>query len=280
VQPRRPYHTASFAPGTVIPPDVTAASLTFPVSSINLLQNTAQSWYDAGYINLRRRFSRRLGLLANYTYSKNLTNAPDFRSPMFESSIPQNNSDLDAERGPGCDIRNRLSLSLVYQIPGFNRSSLMRKITSNWQLSTIFQAQSGYPFTISVFGDTANSGTLLGENPIRANYTGQPVYVAGTHTADLWFNPAAFSTPRAYTFGNVGRNTVYGPGMETLDVAMVRNFSVTERLRFQIRGEAFNGLNHTNLGTPNRFVNEPQFGTITDAATPARELQVAARLTF
>jgi hypothetical protein len=280
VQPRRPYHAATFAPGTVIPADTTVASLTFPVSSINLLQNTAQSWYDAGYINLRRRFSHRLSLLANYTYSKNLTNAPDFRSPMFESSIPQNNNDLDAEKGPGCDIRNRFSLSLVYQIPGYNLSSLTRKLTSNWQLSTIFQAQSGYPFTISVFGDTANSGTLLGENPIRANYTGQPVSGAGTHTADLWFNPAAFSTPRAYTFGNIGRNTVYGPDMETLDVAMVRNFSVTERLTFQIRGEAFNGLNHTNLGTPNRFVNEPQFGTITEAATPARELQVAARITF
>jgi hypothetical protein len=53
-----------------------------------------------------------------------------------------------------------------------------------------------------------------------------------------------------------------------------------ERLGLQIRGEAFNALNHTNLGTPNRFVNEPQFGSITDAATPGRELQIAARLTF
>jgi hypothetical protein len=280
VQPRRPYHTATFVPGTIIPAGVTVASLTFPVSSINLLQNTAQSWYDAGYLNLRRRFSRGLSVLANYTYSKNLTNAPDFRSPMFESSIPQNNNNLDAEKGPGCDIRNRFSLSLVYQIPGYNVSNLTRKLTSNWQLSTIFQAQSGFPFTISVFGDTANSGTVLGENPIRANSTGQPVFGPGTRTADLWFNPAAFSTPPAYTFGNVGRNTVYGPGMQTMDIAMVRNFAVTERLKFQIRGEFFNALNHTNLGTPNRFVNEPQFGSITDAATPGREIQLGARLSF
>jgi hypothetical protein len=280
VQPRRPYHTATFVPGTTIPSGVVVKSLTFPVSSINLLQNTAQSWYDAGYVNVRRRFSHGLGLLANYTYSKNLTNAPDFRSPMFESSVPQNNNDLDAEKGPGCDIRNRFSLSLVYQIPGYNASAWTRKITSNWQVSTIFQAQSGYPFTISVFGDTANAGTILGENPIRANYTGQPVFGSGTHIADLWFNPAAFSTPPAYTFGNVGRNTVYGPGMQTVDVAVVRNFALKERLSFQIRGEAFNALNHTNLGTPNRFVNEPQFGSITDAATPARELQIAARLIF
>jgi hypothetical protein len=280
VQPRRPYHTATFVEGTVIPDNVTVASLTFPVSSINMLQNTAQSWYDAGYINVRRRFTHRLGLLTNYTYAKNLTNAPDFRSPMFESSIPQNNNDLDAEKGPGCDIRHRFSLSLVYQIPGYSASNLTRVLTSNWQLSTIFQAQSGYPFTISVFGDTANAGTILGENPIRANYTGQPVFTPGTHTPDLWFNLAAFATPPAFTFGSVGRNTVYGPGLQMMDIALVRNFAITERARFQLRGEFFNALNHTNLGTPNRFVNEPQFGTITDAATPGREVQLGARLSF
>ena len=127
VQPRRPYQTATFAPGTVFPPGLTVASLTFPVSSINLLQNTARSWYDAGYINFRRRYSHGLSLLANYTYAKNLTNAPDFRSPMFESSIPQNNNDLDAEKGPGCDIRHRLALSAVYPIPGLTRRDWLER---------------------------------------------------------------------------------------------------------------------------------------------------------
>jgi outer membrane receptor protein involved in Fe transport len=280
IQPRRPYHSVTFVPGTVIPAGVTVSSLTFPVSSINLLQNTARSWYDAGYVNLRRRYSHGLSLLANYTWAKNLSNAPDFRSPMFESSIPQNNADLNAEKGPACDIRHRFVLSAVYQIPGYAPNSLVKKVTSNWQLSTIFQVQSGYPFTISVFGDTANAGTLLGENPIRANSTGQPVFGAGTRTADMWFNPAAFSVPQAYTFGNAGRNAVYGPHMQTLDIALVRNFTLRERLGFQLRGEAFNALNHTNLGTPNRFVNEPQFGSITDAATPGRQIQIGARLSF
>ena len=81
----------------------------------------------------------------------------------------------------------------------------------------MYQVQSGFPLAISVFGDTANSGTVLGENPIRANLTGQPIFPAGTHTSALWFNPTAFSTPAAFTFGNVDRNTVYGPGMQTLD---------------------------------------------------------------
>jgi hypothetical protein len=59
-----------------------------------------------------------------------------------------------------------------------------------------------------------------------------------------------------------------------------RNFTVTENTRLQVRLEAFNGLNKTNLGTPNRFVNTAQFGTITEAATPGRQLQVSARLSF
>jgi hypothetical protein len=177
-------------------------------------------------------------------------------------------------------VRHRFALSAVYDIPTLRGSRWVGTATRNWHLSSVYQVQSGYPLTVSVFGDTANAGTLLGENPIRANYTGAPVFGAGTRTADAWFNPAAFSTPPAFTFGNAGRNSVYGPGMQTLDVALHRQFNVKEQVNFQIRAEFFNALNHTNLGTPNRFVNTPQFGTITEASTPGREMQVSARLSF
>jgi hypothetical protein len=280
IGPRRPFKTISFLPGTVLPTNITIQGTTFPVSTINFLENTAQSWYEAGYVNLRRRYSTGLTLLANYTWSKNLTNAPDFRSPMFEASIPQNNSDLAAEKGPGCDLRHRFALSVVYDVPKIDGARLVRAITSDWRASAVYQVQTGFPFTISVFGDTANSGTVLGENPIRANYTGQPVFGSNTQNAAQWFNPAAFATPPAFTFGNVGRNSIYGPGLQTLDLAMVRQFALTERSRFQFRAEFFNALNHVNLGTPNRFVNTPQFGTITEAATPGRQIQLSARVSF
>jgi hypothetical protein len=250
------------------------------VSTVNWLENTARSWYDAGYVNIRRRYSAGLSLLANYTWAKNLSDAPDFRSPMFESSVPQNNNNLDAEKGPACDIRHRFVLSAVYDIPSFGRKGLVGAVTRNWQVTTIFQAQSGFPFTISVFGDTANTGTVLGENPDRANYTGQPVFPDGTHTAGEWFNPKAFAAPAPYTFGNLGRNTVYGPGMQTVDFAVGRDFGITERTRLHVRMEAFNGLNKVNLGTPNRFVNTAQFGTITESQTPGRQIQLSARLSF
>jgi hypothetical protein len=280
IQPRRPYATAAFLPGTVFPDTIQVASSTFPVSAVNDLQNTARSWYDAGYLSLRRRYSGGLSLLANYTFAKNLSNAPEFRSPMAESSIPQNNNDLDAEKGPACDVRHRLSLSVVYELPAWKTADWRRALTRNWRLSTIYQIQSGSPFTISVFGDTANSGSIVGENPIRANYNGQAVFGAGTGTTAEWFNPSAFSTPAAYTFGNVGRNTVYGPGMQTLDLALVRSFVLAERLHMEVRGEAFNALNHSNWGTPNRFVNTPQFATVTEASTPGREFQLSARISF
>ncbi|MGH9756140.1 MAG: hypothetical protein ACRD4M_00235, partial [Candidatus Acidiferrales bacterium] len=281
--PRRPFKTLTFVPDTTLTPSSTDAviqSQTFPVSTINLLENTAQSWYDAGYVNLRRRYSHGLSLLANYTFAKNLTNAPDFRSPMDESAIPQNNNDLDAEKGPGCDVRHRLAFSSVYDIPAYERAEWVRIVTQNWHISTIYQIQSGMPFTISVFGDTANSGTVLGENPIRGNYTGQPIFGPGTHNANAWFNPAAFAAPPAYTFGDVGRNSVYGPDLQTLDLALARSFRVSEKTSFEFRAEAYNSLNEVNLGTPNRYVNEPQFGTITMPMTPGREIQLSARLSF
>ena len=281
--PRRPFKTLTFVPDTTLPPssaDVVIQSQTFPVSTINLLENSAQSWYDSGYINVRRRYSHGLSLLANYTFSKSLTNAPDFRSAMDESSIPQNNNNLALEKGLGCDVRHRFALSAVYAIPAYRGAEWTRLATQNWTFSTIYQIQSGMPFTISVFGDTANSGTVLGENPVRANVTGQPIFGPGTHTAKEWFNPAAFATPPAFTYGNVGRNTVYAPGMQTMDIALQRAFRLNEKLNFQFRTEAFNALNKTNLGTPNRFVNTPQFGTITMAMTPGREIQLSARLSF
>jgi hypothetical protein len=280
IQPRRPFQSVSFLPGTVFPPGVTVVSSSIPVSTINLLENTARSWYDAGYVNLRRRYSKGLSLLANYTFSKNLSDAPEFRSPMFEAAIPQDNKNLAAEKGPACDVRHRLALSAVYDVPGWNRNNPLRAITRNWRVSALYQVQSGFPFTISVFGDTANAGTVLGENPVRANATGQPVFGPDTRNTMQWFNPAAFAAPAAFTYGSVGRNTVYGPGMQTLDLALVRSFAVRESARIEVRGEAFNALNHSNLGTPNRFVNTPQFGTITEAATPGRELQVSARFSF
>ena len=280
IQPRRPFPKISFVPNTVLPSTVTVSSTTFPVSTINLLENTSQSWYDAGYVNVRRRYARGLSLLANYTFAKSLENAPDFRSPMFEAATPQDNNNLNAEKGPGCDIRDRFALSAVYNPPTYNRNNLTRALTSDWRGSIEYQVQTGFPLTISVFGDTANAGTVVGENPIRANVTGQKIFPSGTRNSTTWFNPAAFSTPPAYTYGSARRNSVYGPGLQSMDLGLVKSFSLAEKARFEARAEFFNALNHTNLGIPNRFVNTSTFGSITEVSTPGREIQLSARISF
>jgi hypothetical protein len=282
IQPRRPFPKIGFVANTVFPAAVasTMTSSTFPVSTINLLENSSQSWYDAAYVNVRRRYANGLSFLANYTFAKALENAPDFRSPMFEAATPQDNNNLNAEKGPGCDIRDRFALSAVYNSPTVGSSRLTRTLTRDWRGSIEYQVQTGFPLTISVFGDTANAGTVVGENPIRANRASQPVFGSGTRNSTTWFNPGAFLAPPAYTFGNVGRNSVYGPGLQTMDLGLVREFSLAEKARFEARAEFFNALNHTNLGTPNRFVNTSSFGSITEVATPGREIQVSARVSF
>jgi hypothetical protein len=119
----------------------------------------------------------------------------------------------------------------------------------------------------------------FGRNPIRASYTGAAVFGPGTRTANEWVNTAAFAAPAAYTF-DAGRNSVYGPPLEPFDLAVMRNFRISEKATFQFRGEAFNAFNKVNLGTPNRYVNTPQSGTITMPIKPGRVIQIGARLSF
>jgi hypothetical protein len=232
-------------------------------------------------VDVRREFSGGLTFLTNYTWSKSLTDAPDFRSAMMQAAIPQNNSDLAAEKGlNGMDVPERFVASVVYNVPGWRGRNFFHGLMSGWSIGSIFTAQHGMPFTVQVFGDTANAGTLLGQNPIRANITGQPLYTPGTHTTAEWFNTAAFAAPAPYTFGNAGVNTMFGPSFVNLDQSVQRKFAITERYAFVLRVDAFNALNHSNWGYPNNFVNTPQFGSITMAEGTGRELQVSARITF
>jgi hypothetical protein len=236
----------------------------------------------------KRSFSDGLSYLASYTYANSYTDAPSFRSPANEAEVPQNSFDPAADWGPsGCDVRHRFVSSVIYKVPflatgGMSTGGrIAHAVFGGWQASLIYQAQSGFPFTISVFGDTANAGALLNVNPIRANVVPgvSPDLPAGQQSADMWFNTAAFATPAPFTFGTATRNSVWGPGLSKADLALDRDIPAAgARLHFRV--EVFNLFNTVNYGTPNRFVNTPQFGTITDAATPARQVQFVVRTTF
>ncbi len=218
-------------PNSVFPASTVVASSSFPVSTINLLENTSQSWYDAGYVNLRRRYAHGLSILANYTFAKSLEDAPDFRSPMFEAATPQDNDNLKAEKGPGCDIRHRFSLSAVYNTPTWACSNLDTSgdsTTGGPPRSTRCKPDSRSPFRSSEIRRTrARWSAKIRYAPIPQACQS---LARARRNATTWFNPAAFATPAAYTYGNVGRNSVYGPGMQTLDLGLVRAFHLTERI--------------------------------------------------
>lgn len=291
VGPRRPFHTSTFVPGAQLDSNFIIFPMentTFPISAINIIENSANASYNSGWILYKHQFSHSLSILTNYTYSRLLTDAPAFRSPANEPELPQNNNDLRSDWGlGGCHLAHRYVLSAQYAMPlrpgsKWLGTRVLSAIFGDWNIATIFQAQSGFPFTISVFGDTANAGTILNTNPVRASQVPNvPIYLpANQRSGDRWFNTAAFTTPPAFTFGNVGRNTVIGPGLNTLDLALIREFHVRESHALQFRAEFFNSLNHTNFGTPSRYVNTSQFGTVTEAATPARQIQFAMRYRF
>ena len=286
LQPRRPTQTISFAPGTVLPPEFEGAGLTFPVGPINRLVNNGRSEYNAGWILAKRSLSNGLSFLANYTYARSYSDAPAFRSPAMESEVPQNSYDLEAEWGrDGCDIRHRFVTSVLYKFPYASdggKGGFLRHVFGDWEGAMIYQAQSGFPFTIGVVGDTANVGALLNVNPVRANAVpgADPNLPGDQRTTDRWFNTAAFTTPAAFTFGTAGRNTMTGPSLHKVDLALEKRIPTGGNRTLVFRTEVFNLFNHTNLGVPERFVNTPQFGTIIMAATPARQIQFVLRYVF
>ena len=92
---------------------------------------------------------------------------------------------------------------------------------------------------------------------------------------------AAFTTPAPYTFGDSARNAYYGPGYWELDTSLIRQVSISERVKLDIRGDAFNLLNHTAFATPAVSIsNAATFGQITSTANSARQLEFSARLKF
>ncbi len=103
-------------------------------------------------------------------------------------------------------------------------------------------------------------------------------------TSASCIDATAYSTPAAYTFGNVHRNEQHGPGRELVNFSMFKNFPIYERLQFQLRAEAFNLFNHANPNNPNAPDNPTlgaaNFGTITGTQTDPRVLQLAGKINF
>jgi hypothetical protein len=291
VDPRRPYAALTYAPGTKFPSYVSVAGDRVPVGFINYLPHSAQSNYEALFVRIEKPFKGGLSWLTSYNFSKAITNAPQFRNAGgvngSENSPAQDAFNLRAERGlAGYDTRHRLVNSVVYQLPfgrdqRYLRYGFMSKVLGGWETSGIVTVQSGFPFTVNLRGDTAGVGAGTGGIFVRPNlvYGADPVLSGSQQSTARWFNTAAFSSPAAGAFGNVGRNTIIGPRQGNVDLVLGRYIRVKEGIRLQFRAEFFNALNHPNYLLVGRIVNDPTFGQVLSQLDP-RQLQFGLKLTF
>ncbi len=159
-----------------------------------------------------------------------------------------------------------------------NLNPVLRQVAGSWMLSGLLTLDAGQPF--SVTDDSDNSGSGLGID-YADRVSGVPVYLNGK------LNPAAFQDNAKGTFGNSGRNAYRGPGNKDVDVALMKNFPVWEKLNATFRAEAFNLLNHPNFWPPvsdySDWTSNPTsttaFGTYTTARDP-RILQFSLKLNF
>ena len=242
----------------------------------------ANSSYNALQLDVNHRFTHGFSARGVYTWSKTLDDgdSPNATTSGNEPALVSNPFNLRADWGlANFDVRNAASISLLYQLPAWHN-----RIASGWSVGSIITLQSGFPFTPQLSYNPSNSGDT--KNPVRPfvnpNFSG-PVIIGSPNE---WFNPNAFLAPpnNSGFWGNLGRDTLIGPGLATWDFSAHKDTRLRERLNLQFRAEFFNILNHANFNTPNPVVFTPALsptaGVITSTSTTSRQIQFALKLVF
>jgi hypothetical protein len=246
---------------------------------IRTIQNDEIANYHGMTAILRQRMSHGLQVLASYTWSHTL----DISSDSNGGGTPMNPYDWHLDYGnANWDIRHRFVASVVYDLPKFQSQGwLIHNIFGNWQVNGITTAQTGIPFNVAMGADHRNIGS--GPGPNRPNLVGKASANCGDGHMVNCIDTTAFAAPAAYTYGNFGRNVLFGPGFVNTDFSLFKNIPIKERLKFEFRAEMFNVFNH-----PNFIVNSPQnfgtasFGSITQQAPNStnRDIQFGGKIVF
>jgi len=244
--------------------------------------------YNAGSVKATRHFSQGLSLLTNYTWSKSIDNASGLRTQGYDTLFPQDSRCLPCERGlSSFDVRHRWVLGAVYDLP-VGKGKLLgianpvaNAVIGGWQLSGNMTVQSGVPQSLTSGLNRAGTNNPL---PDRPSYSGTGNGYAAHRTRFQWYDSASFVLPPAGTFGNVGRNTMITPHLQTIDLAVHKQFPLfyREGHSLQLRLEAFNVFNHRVWGAPQGNTSASNFGVITSTAPGIfmRQLQLGAKYTF
>ena len=242
-------------------------------ANIALFESGASSTYHSAVFGLERRFGDSLGFRAAYTWAKSIDDVSAFLASDGDQSFPQDSHDFSAERGlSNFDQRHRFAASLQYATP------FRHWLARDWQTYAIATAGSGRPLTPQLSVDnsnTGNTGGIFGSD--RPNLVGDPR--VGSPTPEAFFARSAFAIPAPRTFGDAGRNILTGPGVLSIDIALVRSVQLAESVKVEVRAEAFNLTNRTNFDLPERTFDVPTFGRVLSAGQ-ARQLQLGLRLTF
>jgi Carboxypeptidase regulatory-like domain len=254
--------------------------------------NNAISNYNSLQASITKRMTRGLSLSFNYVWSHMLDDMDS--SGWGSRSGPQ---PFQIASNPGAnyassnfDVRHAFKGYAVYELPFgkgkpfLNGSRALDEAIGGWQLAGTVILQTGNPFTVTT---NQNNYSLAGsEYPNRV--PGVPLYAGGRNRLN-WFNVAAFSQPAVGTFGNAGRNDVYGPGINAFNLSAGKSFNIPYRegIQVEFRADAQNVFNHPSFGTPNGINVSGNAGVPFSGTTPlyqvtenGRNLQLALRVSF
>jgi hypothetical protein len=290
-----PSCPASLATGTVFYPSTTKTNP--KVANTTSWVSQGISSYNGLEVDVRRQLSHGLQLRGVYTFASNLDDGSAWNTSVSANTpafvMYPGNPGLDY--GPAAtNIRHAGAINGTWELPhGPLGNPFAKQLVDGWSLSGIATLQSGFPLSPQLgYNPTGNGDT---RNPVRPNLAPDfhgPLY---GKTVKQWFNPAAFTAPYPGTFGDVGRDTLTGPGLSELDFALAKSTTIHERLRAQFRAEFFNVLNHANFTTPNPVVYssgptpktptaeaEPSStaGVVSATATTSRQIQFGLKLLF
>lgn len=284
-----PFFGVITAPSILRNPTVTRAQLLRPYPHFLALTvfnpAAASSTYHGLSLKAERRFSNGLGFLASWTTSKNISDAPATVGPAVGHQDAHNRR---ADRSlVEEDVSQRFVSSASYELPvgrgktfGNSWPKAADLVLGGWQINGIFSMQAGFPLAMNTSPNTANAQG----GRQRPNSTGISAATEGRvqDRLNAYINPAAFSAPAPFTYGNVARTLpdYRGPRFTNLDFSLFKTFTLKESLRLQFRAESFNLSNSPMFGLPNQSFGAAGFGAITSTANNPRQVQFALRLFF
>ena len=232
------------------------------LADVNWAVSDGTASYHALQFSAQKRLTHGLNGLLSYTWGHSIDTVGQSFGGGADGPLPQDPLNRLASQGSSpFDIRHRLTIAWNYALPG------------GWQVNGINTFQTGLPFTPTLNATTINTGTGQRPDRIADGKLSDP-------TVDRWFDTSAFTTPAQFTYGNAGRNILYGPGRVNFDFSLFKEFRFNEGLRMQFRGEIFNVLNTAQFDLPNASIGAGQAGMITSIVGTPRQIQLGAKLVF